>query len=869
MGKRVDVRGLQPGPAKDVKRSGVVARLGALALSGLIAACAAPKPAESAAAVVVRAGADLDSAHAPSAVLGPVLHVGPIADGAIGPCVVDDGERTAMLLAQPKGNGAYRMDLAVETVGAPQVRTIADTLQPPRGFALALTAQGGVAVWIEGDKRATVVAVALSADGAALGAPRILPQGRVEPYWVAARMVEGRRVVIIAEQDAAGATIRARSLSDDGTPVSAPVTLAKRAVAWTSTRDIPLVLIREDGGNTKLEVLDVDGRGVGKAIASARLDGVSPRAVSRVDASGVGADLSIAVTVSEPANSVVVYRATSPNASKLGTLDGRVLAAARDGSAPAFLLAKTFPSVDGQDDLSLAVVDEGAVNERILPEHLVSSGARGESVPSSVVRRSDGGVVLALANETERPTVFFIEGSGAVSRASSPSGVGQGWNVRTRGDVLRLTRFENHGAGVDLVDGPFALGEREAQEPTRDAATDARTHFQTVSSRIASTSVGNTSYALRLESAGDTAKDGDMNAQSLRLVAVRDRVVTKDDRLTDRAQPTGSIHVAASKGAEPAIVTSWLARELGVQQGHALVLDAGAKTSPNDARAEAWPLVRKRHRQMTKAAGDVTEFALVPTAEGFVGAWIEQSGRDAAVVAASFDKNLERTSRFERVSVAGSQASDLVATSRGAGVWVAWIEGKGATTDAPKAVPTVARLAAHDARPELKPQALTAGDGLAGAIALASHDEGIVAVYIDREDAGAARVADEAEAGAAFLTVLLLDERGVPVGEPVQRGVDREGIPCDVALSSRVLALERCRPAAFSLELMPLSVTKAGVSLDETQLISRGLRPATQDRPLSIDDERVLWLQNDEAGNPWLRSFPLTAFGKGRKESQK
>ena len=181
MGKRVDVRGLRPVPAKDVTRSGIVARLGALSLAALIAACAAPKPAESPAAAVVEAGADLESAHASSAFLGPVLRMGPIVDGAIGPCVVDDGERTAMLLAQPKGNGAYRMELAVEAVGAPQVRTIAETLQPPRGFALALTAQGGVAVWIEGDKRATVVAVALAADGAALGAPRILPQGRVEP----------------------------------------------------------------------------------------------------------------------------------------------------------------------------------------------------------------------------------------------------------------------------------------------------------------------------------------------------------------------------------------------------------------------------------------------------------------------------------------------------------------------------------------------------------------------------------------------------------------------------------------------------------------------------------------------------------------
>ena len=90
------------------------------------------------------------------------------------------------------------------------------------------------AAWIEGDKRATVVAVSLAPDGSALGTPRVLPQGRVEPYWVATRLVDGRRVVLVAEQDAVGATIRARVLADDGSPTSAPITLARRALAWAT-----------------------------------------------------------------------------------------------------------------------------------------------------------------------------------------------------------------------------------------------------------------------------------------------------------------------------------------------------------------------------------------------------------------------------------------------------------------------------------------------------------------------------------------------------------------------------------------------------------------------------------------------------------
>jgi hypothetical protein len=310
---------------------------------------------------------------------------------------------------------------------------------------------------------------------------------------------------------------------------------------------------------------------------------------------------------------------------------------------------------------------------------------------------------------------------------------------------------------------------------------------------------------------------------------------------------------------------SWLARERGVQQAHALVLDANAcKMQSCDRSSSPWPLARKKHRQITKAGGDVTEVLLVPTPEGYLGAWIEQSGREAVVVAATYDGALERTSKFERISAPGSLATDLVATVRGNAAWLGWIEGKGARADEPRAVPTLARVAVHDARLEVKPRPLTprAGEGLAGALAVASHEHGLVVGFLEREGLEAARRADEAEESPAFLTLQLVDDRGEPVGDPVQRGGDGEGTPCDLALSPATFALERCRPAAFTLEIAALVVTKEGVALAHERTVTRGLRPATQDRPLAVDDRRVLWLQNDEAGNPWLRSLPLVAVPK-------
>jgi hypothetical protein len=251
----------------------------------------------------------------------------------------------------------------------------------------------------------------------------------------------------------------------------------------------------------------------------------------------------------------------------------------------------------------------------------------------------------------------------------------------------------------------------------------------------------------------------------------------------------------------------------------------------------------------------------VPTPEGFLGAWVEQSGREAAVVAASYDRNLERTSRFERVSAPGSLATDLAAVARGGAVWIGWIEGKGGTAADPKATPTVARVSAHDARVELKPQALTRSDGLGGALALAAHDAGLLVGFVEREGSSAARVADEAEGAHAFLTVLLVDDRGAPQGEALQRGADGEGVPCDLGLTAGAFALERCRPGAFTLEVGALAVRRDdGVRAEASRTVARGLRPATQDRPLAVDERRVLWLQNDEAGNPWLRGFPLGAL---------
>jgi hypothetical protein len=63
-------------------------------------------------------------------------------------------------------------------------------------------------------------------------------------------------------------------------------------------------------------------------------------------------------------------------------------------------------------------------------------------------------------------------------------------------------------------------------------------------------------------------------------------------------------------------------------------------------------------------------------------------------------------------------------------------------------------------------------------------------------------------------------------------------------------------------------VNKEGVSIADERTIARGLRPATQDRPLAVDERRVLWLQNDEAGDPWLRSLPLGP-AQGRASTQK
>jgi hypothetical protein len=837
-----------------------LARSASLVAMMSLVACAPAKPAETPSAAVA---AGEIPAPAP-ATLGPLLRLGPVADGAIGPHVIDDGERSAMLLAQPTSTGTYRVDLALETSGPPVVRAIAETQQAPRGFALAMTPEGGVAAWIEGDKRATVVAVALAQDGSPLGAPRVLPQGRVEPYWVATRMVDGRRVVLVAEQDAAGATIRARVLADDGSPASAPTTLVRRALAWGSIQDAALVVIRDDAGGARVDVVDVDARGSGKLRSSVKLEGVASRHVVRVDAAGAGADLVVAVSVSEPRGTVMFFRAAAAVASKVGVVEGRVVAATTDAGAPAFVLTKPFPTLDGFDDLTLAVLDGERVRESLLPERLPRAPASTPGLPPSLTRTSEGAFAIALGSDAPRPTALAIDAEGRVERRVSASGVGAGWNLRRRAGALRMTRFEARTSGIDVVDGPFAIERSDELAPAIVEASDVRTHFATPSARIASALAAGASHVLRLEPSVERAGDGDLNAQSLRLVAIRPRGESKDDRLTDRAQPTGSIHVAASKESD-AVVTAWLAREQGVQQAHALVLDTATCKAPP---CDAWPLARRKHRQITKAGGDVTEVAVIPTPEGFFGAWVEQAGREAAVVAATFDKNLERTSRFERVSALGSQATDLVLTLRGSGVWLAWVEGKGSTVDQPRAVPTVARVAMHDARIELKPLALSRTDGLAGALALANHAAGVLAVYIEREGDSAARVADEAEGANAFLTMLLLDERGVALGESLQRGADGEGIPCDVALSSGTLAIERCRPAAFSLELVTFTASTDGVTLGEARTAVRGLRPATQDRPLALDDARVLWLQNDEAGDPWLRSLPLGP-AQGRASTQK
>lgn len=838
--------------------------LGALATTCLLAACTPERP--PVAPSVEGAGAS-SAPNAPSPVSLARLRLGPVVDGAVGPLVVDDGARSALVLASPIGDGRFRIELAIEGDGVPMVRTVAETLQAPRGFSLALTDRGGLLAWIEGERRSAVVStVSLAADGAPLAGTRKMPQGRVEPYWVTARMEEGRRVLVVAEQDANGAALRVRALGDDGEPLAPPVAVAKRAVSWATHAELPVVLVREDGASLRLEAYALEARGAARLVAAARLEGVPARAVKRLDVSGRGEGLRVAVTITEPGREVLVFRASKGAFQRVGRAEGRALAADESSLKAAFLLAKSFPSREGAVDLAVAREANGVLEERVLPPSVALAGEG--VVPPSVVSLGEGddGFALTLGVEEDHPSLVRVDGAGAVSRASGALGVGPGWHLRLREGALRMVRFEARGAGVDVVDGPPEQ-ERNRTEPGVATALedDLRSLFATETSRIGAASLGETSYAIRLEPSAEAPKEGDLNAESLRLFALGERGASADDRITDRAQPTGTVSLAARSGSEPLLAVTWLARERGVQQAHAVVLDAKTcKVQPCDSGATAWPLARKRHRQITKAGGDVTEVVLIPTPEGFLGAWVEQSGREAAVVAATYDPALERTSKFERVSAAGSLATDLVASLRGGSVWLGWIEGKSARAEGPRAVPTLARVAMHDAHLEQKPRALTprAGEGLTGALAMTNHEHGLLVAYLEREGLEAARRADEGEEAPAFLTLQLLDERGEPVGDPVQRGADGEGVPCDVALSPGAFALERCRPAAFTLEVATLVVTKDGVTLANERTVTRGLRPATQDRPVSVDDRRVLWLQNDEAGNPWLRSLPLVVVPK-------
>jgi hypothetical protein len=838
-------------------------RAWSLVLSVGASACAPARPALEPAAPP----AEEVRAPTPAAPLAR-LRLGPVADGAVGPLVVDEGERTAMLLAQPIGEGRFRVTLAIEGEGPALVRTIAETSQTPRGFALALGERGGVAAWIEGERRnATVSAVVLNPEGAPLAPARRLPQGRVEPYWVAVRVDGAQRRVVVAEQDATGALLRVRTLGDDGEPTAAPTTLARGAAAWATHAEIPLAVVRAAGREARLEAFDPSARE--PLVAAGRVEGVSLTAVRRLDVAGVGAGRVYAVSVHEPRREVIFLREGAGGALLVaGRTDGQVVAADVTGAPARFLVAKAFPSSERGADLALVRVEATRVDERTLPERV--SDPRAGGLPPSLAAEPGGAVVVALGADNERPAVLRVGASGAVDESPLESGVGSVWNARLRAGIVRVTRFEARGAGVDLVDGPLVTGAARSLGKATPRVDGVVTYLPTSTGRVASALLGDTSFALRLEPASAEPADGDLNAESLRLTAIAERAPAVDDRLSDRAQPTGSIHLAAARAPEAAIVATWTAREKGVQQGHALVLDARACSVQACALpAGAWPLPRRKHRQITKAGGDVTEIALVPTPEGYVGAWIEQSGREAAVVAATYDRNLERTSRLERVSAAGSLATDLAVAVRGASAWVGWIEGKGGTAADPRAVPTVARVAVHDARVELKPQALTTSDGLGGALALAPHESGLLVGFVEREGSAAARVADEAEGTHAFFTLLVVDDRGAPTGDAYQRGADGEGVPCDLALTSTTFALERCRPGAFSLEFGSLTATKdGGVRADAPRTVARGLRPATQDRPLAIDDRRVLWLQNDEAGNPWLRGFPLGAPAAVRRAAE-
>ncbi len=254
------------------------------------------------------------------------------------------------------------------------------------------------------------------------------------------------------------------------------------------------------------------------------------------------------------------------------------------------------------------------------------------------------------------------------------------------------------------------------------------------------------------------------------VVAVREIDANGDAKgppfvVTSRARTLGGVAIAASGTPEDGAALVWTAKDGTSTQVHVTKLNAKGK--------------RTNEVQLTSSKGGVADVTIAWAGGGWLVAWVDARDGNGEVYAARLDKDLNRTSKEERITNAPGDASDVALLVQGDRAYVAWADPRDSTKDGFADI-WLAPLRTKDATragDELKILG-TAAHSRTPSLALAGDVP--VLAWIEEAPMGL----DTSNMGSFGAMVARLDSRGRPQREPVRISLAGEGLATAIALEA-------------------------------------------------------------------------------------
>ena len=675
--------------------------------------------------------------------------------------------------------------LAVISVGADgsakgPVVDIARTNDHVVWLEVVPTPRGAVCVWAEEtrDGDANIQAVALDATGKLRGLPTRVAHGA--SGWQAIGASDGVGVAVVLQPESVkgkpagkvkpkGGALSWIRLDADGRTMGAPMPIATTP---TVTGDVDVVAAGDGfvfawtdrtGEDPEVTIATVDGGGKVQAPRRA-MESIGGGSLAGLVAGKAGVVLAWDESTRRPRPSRRVHLskvnpAGAPPAQEIGAVE-----------------------VQGRGAPELVATDAGFA--MLFPASVCVTTGAAPCAPTAIAPTFVRFDAQGLASETQPIRLGDNHDAAAVA-----------WSLDCAGDkCAALAATSETPTPISLVDlAPRTTPFRAPTVAPLPASAPRVTVLKTLAAGepfadLAVVRMGEGALLATITTAGeDDEEKTDKKKKPGAVVAVREIDSNGDAKgppfvVTGRARTLGGVAIAASGAPEDGAAVAWTARDGASTQVHVTKLNAKGK--------------RTNEVQLTSSKGGVADVTIAWAGAGWLVAWVDARDGNGEVYAARLDKDLNRTSKEERITNAPGDASDVTLLVQGERAYVAWADPRESTKDGFADI-WLAPLRTKDATragDELKILG-TAAHSRTPSLALAGDVP--VLAWIEEAPMGL----DTSNMGSFGAMVARLDSRGRPQREPTRVALAGEGLATGIALEATRLGVRAYVSRASRSEL--------------------------------------------------------------------